>query len=68
MTQAQKFQMAKDALRRFEEKHGNRLHFPSTERDRRLVRNHEALQDVVARMYWTDEMDKAIDWQRREDF
>ena len=60
MTQQERYEQAKAKLKTFEAKHGNKLMFPSNQREHRLAARRYDLQDAVADAYWTDEMEKAI--------
>lgn len=59
MTQQERFEQAKAALKAFEAKHGNRYLFSDTKAARAWNNKRAELQADVAEAYWTDEMGQA---------
>jgi hypothetical protein len=60
MNQQERYESAKMDAYRFKWEYGNRLVFPTTQKDRQLAQAYEKLQDAVASAFWTNEMEEAI--------
>jgi hydroxymethylpyrimidine/phosphomethylpyrimidine kinase len=57
ITQRERFEQAKAALKAFDTKHGNTCLFSATKAARTLAAKREKLQDAVSDAYWTPEME-----------